>query len=500
MKKSKKSLDSENESSSSDLQDFSDPEYDYKLQPKDTSSFQLPLNKYQGKINLDHLRVPHSVQNSLKESQNREDSNKIRIKDKEDRATVEQVLDPRTRIILVKLLNKKILKEINGCLSTGKEANVYHAYSFDGSKEFAIKIYKTSILIFKDRDRYVNGEFRFRNGHCKSNPRKMIKLWAEKELRNLKRIHQSSIPCPEPIFVKSNVLMMEFIGENNNPAPRLKDVENLDQDTYSLLYLELLKIIRVLYQDCRLIHADLSEYNLLFWKEKLYMIDVSQSIEHDHPHALDFLKRDCLNVNTYFKRKGVLTFGIKQIFDFVTDIKINNEDLNEEINKLINDKHVDTIEDEKIFLGMYIPRTLQEVSMKRAEEDMKNNNQEELLYQKLTGLQIKEKPEEILNKNEIKDKKSKEEKDSEGKDSKKGDDEDSEEEDSEGGESEGADSKEDSEETKKDKKGGKQKYDGFEKKERKQKIKEENREKRKNKMPKKTKKLLIKKKKTDHKK
>ena len=55
-------------------------------------------------------------------------------------------------------------------------------------REFAIKIFKTSILIFKDRERYVTGEFRFRKGHCKSNPRKMVKLWAEKEVRNLKRL------------------------------------------------------------------------------------------------------------------------------------------------------------------------------------------------------------------------------------------------------------------------------------------------------------------------
>ena len=58
----------------------------------------------------------------------------------------------------MKLLKNKVIREINGCLSTGKEANVYHAVSFDGEQEFAIKIYKTSILIFKDRDRYVAGE------------------------------------------------------------------------------------------------------------------------------------------------------------------------------------------------------------------------------------------------------------------------------------------------------------------------------------------------------
>ena len=86
-------------------------------------------------------------------------------------------------------------------MSTGKEANVYHAEGRckdfstlemipeeEPNMEFALKIFKTSILIFKDRDQYVSGEFRFRNGHCKGNPRKMVKLWAEKEVRNLKRI------------------------------------------------------------------------------------------------------------------------------------------------------------------------------------------------------------------------------------------------------------------------------------------------------------------------
>lgn len=435
----------------------------------------VPINKFQGKINLELISLPHSVKNSLKESENKEDSNKIRVKDKEDRATVEQVLDPRTRIILVKLLNKKLLKEINGCLSTGKEANVYHASSYDGTKEYAIKVYKTSILIFKDRDRYVSGEFRFRNGHCKSNPRKMIKLWAEKELRNLKRIHQSAIPSPEPIFVKSNVLMMEFIGENHVPAPRLKDVEHLDQDSYSLLYLDLLKDMRILYQDCRLIHADLSEYNLLYWKEKLFMIDVSQSIEHDHPHALDFLRRDCLNVNHFFKRKGVLTFGLKQIFDFITDLKI--KDIQIEINKLINERHIDTEEEEKIFLGVYIPRTLHEVSMKQAEEDFYNKKDETILYEKLTGLQINDNSKEISK-----------------SESKEG----SESENNSGENSDSSDQEENDE--KKEKKGGKQKYEGLDKKERKIKIKEENREKRKNKMKKKVKKQLMKKAKSDHKK
>jgi len=56
-----------------------------------------------------------------------------------------------------------------------------------------LKVYKTSILIFKDRDKYVSGEFRFRHGYCKHNPRKMVKTWAEKEMRNLIRYDTENI-------------------------------------------------------------------------------------------------------------------------------------------------------------------------------------------------------------------------------------------------------------------------------------------------------------------
>jgi len=85
-------------------------------------------------------------------------------------------------------------------------------------------VFKTSILVFKDRERYVAGEYRFRNGHCKGNPRKMVKLWAEKEVRNLKRLSLcEAIKCPVPHIFKNNVILMDFIGKDGVAAPRLKD-------------------------------------------------------------------------------------------------------------------------------------------------------------------------------------------------------------------------------------------------------------------------------------
>ena len=116
-------------------------------------------------------------------------------------------------MILFKQINRGFVSEINGCVSTGKEANVYHARAGGNSTaEYAIKVYKTSILVFKDRDRYVTGEYRFRHGYCKSNPRKMVKLWAEKEMRNLKRLQAAGVRSPNPVLLRSHVLFMDFLG------------------------------------------------------------------------------------------------------------------------------------------------------------------------------------------------------------------------------------------------------------------------------------------------
>lgn len=138
-------------------------------------------------------------------------SEKTLIKDKSDRATSEQVLDPRTRLIVFKMIGRGLIERVDGCVSTGKEANVYHAVSPEQT-HLALKIYKTSILIFKDRDRYVSGEFRFKSGYSRSNPRKMVRLWAEKEMRNLRRMKSSGMRVPEAFEVRENVLVMQFMG------------------------------------------------------------------------------------------------------------------------------------------------------------------------------------------------------------------------------------------------------------------------------------------------
>jgi RIO kinase 1 len=315
------------------------------------------------------------------------------------------------------MINRNIVSEINGCVSTGKEANVYHAVSIPEDKaetredggvalpkeqaplHRAIKVYKTAILVFKDRDKYITGEHRFRQGYQKSSSRAMVKLWAEKEMRNLKRLKAAEIPCPEPVYLRQHVLVMGFLGDKKGyPAPRLKDVtfqgeegEQLEQWTDT--YLTCVAYMRIMYQTCKLVHGDLSEYNMLYWKNKLYFIDVSQSVEHDHPRTLEFLRMDIKNVGDFFRRKGVNIFSERETFDFVTDPKgsVQVEGIRERLEAMDKDREGRSEEEktkleqeDEFFRQQYIPRTLEQVyDIERDGETVERGEGGDLIYKGL---------------------------------------------------------------------------------------------------------------------
>ncbi|KAF9964109.1 Serine/threonine-protein kinase RIO1 [Mortierella alpina] len=475
-------------------------------------------SKFEGRIHLGEHSVAAPVA-ELKMGSKKAAGDRTKNTDKSDRATSDQVLDPRTRIILFKMLNRNIIYEVNGCISTGKEANVYHARTETGEHR-AIKIYKTSILVFKDRDRYVSGEYRFRHGYNKSNPRKMVKIWAEKEMRNLKRIHQAGIPCPEPLVLRMHVLVMGFLGDKNGWAyPRLKDAQ-IDTDRYPALYFQLVKYMRIMYQTCHLVHADLSEYNILYHSRTLYIIDVSQSVEHDHPHAFNFLRMDITNVSDYFRRKRVAVMGQKELFDFITDVSIEmtEEAMDNELERIQNSLPINETEeeaekrkvDDAVFTQSYIPRHLEEViDVERDVRKVLEGNTEGLLYTKMTGIKdVDERPKapeartdnkehededqrKVTKLKSSRSKKAAEEEEQEQERAEDSEDDDDEDEDEDEDEDDDDEDEDDDDEFKKQAR-GKRNEDRDAKKERKLKSKEEAREKRKNKIPKADKKRKVK--------
>lgn len=232
--------------------------------------------------------------------------------------------------------------------------------------------------MFKDRDRYVTGEHRFRNGYNKSNNRAMVKVWAEKEMRNLKRLWTAGVPCPEPLYLRLHVLVMGFIGDKKGwPAPRLRDAPIEDVETWDGLYLELLGLMRDMYRKCRLVHADLSEYNVLYHKKRLWIIDVSQSVEHDHPRSTEFLRMDVKNVGDFFRRKGVETVGEKRVFEWITKGEEGAETLSRGV---IEGEEADV----EVYRQTYVPRTLEEVyDIERDAEKVGRGEGADLVYKDL---------------------------------------------------------------------------------------------------------------------
>lgn len=215
-----------------------------------------------------------------------------------DRKTFGEVFDKTTLLRLSKLFSDGTLQQMDFPISTGKEANIFRGTTPEG-KLVAIKIYRTSNLTFKHIASYIEGDPRFK--HNIKSRRDILDEWAKKEFKNLSRLSELSIRVPTPLKRLHNIVVMDYIGTKDRAAPMLKDVDPPDPQA---VYDELLGFVKKMYKD-RLVHADLSPFNVLFYRGKPYIIDVGQAVLLDHPQALEYLKRDLKNLVRYFQKYGI---------------------------------------------------------------------------------------------------------------------------------------------------------------------------------------------------
>ena len=239
------------------------------------------------------------------------DEKNIKVKDSDALKVAESVLDVETKTTLFNLRKRKIIDYMTGVISTGKEANVYHGYAPDGS-ELAIKIYRTSTNIFKGLQIYIIGDPRF--ARIKRDQRSFVYAWAKKEFKNLSRAYKAKVSIPKPITCVKDVVVMEFIGKKELPYPLMKDVK-LKKPRKT--YMEVLDNLEKLYHDAGLVHADLSEYNMIY-TPKVYFIDISQAVLLDHSYAEIFLYRDIKNITRYFKAQKVDVIEAEDLFEKLT--------------------------------------------------------------------------------------------------------------------------------------------------------------------------------------
>jgi RIO kinase 1 len=256
------------------------------------------------------------VDNTLEDlERSRIDVRKFRVKRSEDLKTIEGVIDQSTMLTLRSLMNKKAISVIHGVVATGKESNVYWAQD-EEKRDLALKIYRTSTADFRRMREYVAGDPRFKR--IKSGSRPLIFTWAEKEFKNLSTAYEVGVRVPKPHVVEKNVLVMEFIGAGGTPAPRMKDSPPRNP---SVTFRKIIHYVNLLYKKGEIVHADLSEYNILMRRGPV-IIDVSQAVHVSHPSSKEYLKRDLSNITKYFSSLGVPVKGIQTTYEEVTGEKM----------------------------------------------------------------------------------------------------------------------------------------------------------------------------------
>ena len=214
----------------------------------------------------------------------------------EAQKAVENVLDDSTMDALLKAADRNLIDRMHGIIESGKESAILLADTSQGLA--AVKIYMKRAGAFREMHQYLRGDKRFRN--VKKDRKSVVDAWARKEFKNLKKA-SNVVRCPEVYGLQENVLVMEFIGEGFSPYPKLKDVniENPDQALKQCL-----NQMKALWEEEKIVHGDLSEYNILVEGDELVWIDFSQGVHESHPEARELLKRDVENVVNFFRSQG----------------------------------------------------------------------------------------------------------------------------------------------------------------------------------------------------
>lgn len=236
-----------------------------------------------------------------------------RIKDRDLFEVVDEVFDNFTVMNVIELYRRGVLKKINGVVSAGKESKVYFGLDKMGNP-LALKIYLISSAEFKkSMYKYIVGDPRFEGLKLKDT-RSLIVAWAQKEYKNLSRMHEVGVKVPRPVACQNNVLVMEFIGEGRHRYPLLIEAyKDLTKDELASIHKLALEELEKIVCKAGLVHGDFSEYNLIVKPElDIVVIDVSQAVTVNHPNAPDFLARDVENIYRFFTKEAKIELEIRK--------------------------------------------------------------------------------------------------------------------------------------------------------------------------------------------
>jgi RIO kinase 1 len=204
-----------------------------------------------------------------------------------------------------------LIKDVQWQLKSGKEATVYVCEGNDGL--VAAKLYVDSrVRGFKDDAVYREGRF-VADGRIKKAIDQRTEtgisaqnfLWVAEEFAQLHSLHAAGVRVPKPLAHEGNVILMEFIGNDEDVAPRVADARLTKTEAEDAFSQSLEQYARMLASGR--VHGDYSTFNLLWWRGECVVIDFPQVVSVKQPTASAILERDIQGLCRTFT-----TFGIRK--------------------------------------------------------------------------------------------------------------------------------------------------------------------------------------------
>lgn len=217
-----------------------------------------------------------------------------------------------------------LIVDVLHAVKSGKEASVYccAAHPATGVDLLAAKVYRPRMFrslsndaIYREsrtqRDMDGRIERGSRGGRAAGNARATergraaaVRAWIDFEWATQRRLHAAGADVPRPYSQLGNAMLMEYVGDAEEPAPQLRQVELAPEEARPL-FERLLRNVELFLQ-CGRIHGDLSAYNVLYWQGQITVIDFAQAVDPRHnPDIFPLLARDVARICDYFAPYGI---------------------------------------------------------------------------------------------------------------------------------------------------------------------------------------------------
>jgi RIO kinase 1 len=225
----------------------------------------------------------------------------------------QEIVDP-IQALLDSFFADGLITEVLHVVKSGKEATVYccRAHPSLGIPYVAAKVYRSrQNRGFKNDSIYQEGRFvgdqrikRAMKNKSSTGREAQFSMWIAHEYMMLTTLYQAGATIPRPIAHNSHAILMEYVGEPQQPAPALQYVQLAPDEVYPI-FARIMDNIELWLQH-NVVHGDLSPYNILYWNGQVTIIDFPQAVDpRFNAHAYNLLAHDIGTICTYVSRYGL---------------------------------------------------------------------------------------------------------------------------------------------------------------------------------------------------